>query len=879
MKQARTTISSAWTRRTAATVAILVGVTAAASAATREEQVQRVLTLLAAVGEEYREGVRDGSVVRPIELEEARSFLADARDLFSGATAGHAAGEVAARFDAVQNAIDSRSDAASVATSIAALRQQVMVATGISEQTYPPAAPSAERGRQLFSDYCSGCHGERGDGKGPNAVGLNPPPANFTAPQFIRAETPYDFFHVISLGKRNTAMPEWDDVLSLQDRWDIVSHLWTLSHSEAQLAEGQGVYLSQCANCHGATGNGQGVFAEHLRSKAADLTQPQGLAKRADADLFTIVSDGVAGTPMPAFARTLSDDYRWKAVAFLRTLSLGGPSTPTNRGPSGSDTDPERFRGMLRMLSKSYDQSWASGSLSDLVEYKKATALADSLVARGAALATAVEPTSADVADKIRSSADALRAQIAAQTPAATVSASVADLDALVDTLAPTSPSAATTMAASDSVDQALRHSMQLVETALTAYGRGDANATTLAADAYFEFEPVETRLGAIQPSLKTGIEERFLHLRQTLRLPGKNAELEQITAAIHSDFDAVRLALQPQASAYGLFLQSAGIILREGFEVVLVIGALLAYVSKAGGAAMQRAVYTGTGLGIVASLATALVMGEVRRVYPGSSEILEGSTMLLAAVVLFWVSYWLISKTEADKWQRYIRGKVQRAVTRGSGAALASAAFLAVYREGFETVLFYQALFGSAPQATLTLTIGIVAGSLALLVVMVLVRYFQVQIPMQQFFFVTGMFLYAMAAIFAGQGVHELQEVGIVANTAVSNVPTVPLLGIYPSLQSLGAQAVFVALLVFATFVSLRRRRATASDAAASTDLIDELRALRTTLDELKREPTQTSSSALPVPIGNLSTQVENILQRLQNETEARASNRRHSH
>ena len=90
-------------------------------------------------------------------------------------------------------------------------------------------------------------------GQGPDAADLSPPPANFTDPRFMRGETPYDFFHVISLGKRGTAMPEWDDVLSIQDRWDVVSYLWSLSYGESVLAEGQGVYLSQCASCHAAT--------------------------------------------------------------------------------------------------------------------------------------------------------------------------------------------------------------------------------------------------------------------------------------------------------------------------------------------------------------------------------------------------------------------------------------------------------------------------------------------------------------------------------------------------------------------------------------------------------------------------------------------------
>jgi high-affinity iron transporter len=214
----------------------------------------------------------------------------------------------------------------------------------------------------------------------------------------------------------------------------------------------------------------------------------------------------------------------------------------------------------------------------------------------------------------------------------------------------------------------------------------------------------------------------------------------------------------------------------------------------------------------------------------------LEGFTMLLAAAVLFFVSYWLVSKSEADKWQRYIRGKVHTAMSNGRGVALASAAFLAVYREGFETVLFYQALYASAPATPMTVAAGFIAGSMALLVVTVLFRRFQVQIPMRQFFFVTGLFLYAMAAIFAGQGVHELQDAGIIPVTPINGLPTIELLGIYPTVQSLVLQAVFVLLLIYATAVTVRASRRAAA-AEQDVDVVSELRALRGAIDGLRAE------------------------------------------
>jgi high-affinity iron transporter len=182
---------------------------------------------------------------------------------------------------------------------------------------------------------------------------------------------------------------------------------------------------------------------------------------------------------------------------------------------------------------------------------------------------------------------------------------------------------------------------------------------------------------------------------------------------------------------------------------------------------------------------------------------------MLLAAVVLFFVSYWLVSKAEADRWQRYIRSKVETALSARSGTALGAAAFLAVYREGFETILFYQALFTSAPAGDTMVSAGLLAGTVLLGVAYVAFQRIQSRVPMRAFFLGTGAFLYVMAIVFAGRGVAELQEAGTVSFTPVAWMPRVETLGIFPTVESLAAQGVFVGLLVFALVVTFARRPA----------------------------------------------------------------------
>ena len=142
------------------------------------------------------------------------------------------------------------------------------------------------------------------------------------------------------------------------------------------------------------------------------------------------------------------------------------------------------------------------------------------------------------------------------------------------------------------------------------------------------------------------------------------------------------------------MFLGAFGIIVREGLEAILVIAGMIAYLVKSGNQKTLKNVYIGSFLGVVMSFAAAWLLAWLKRVWTGagqSQEVIEGITALIAVCVLFYVSNWMISKAEAASWSRYIDGKVQSSVETGSSFALAFTAFLSVFREGAEVVLFYQ--------------------------------------------------------------------------------------------------------------------------------------------------------------------------------------------
>jgi len=155
---------------------------------------------------------------------------------------------------------------------------------------------------------------------------------------------------------------------------------------------------------------------------------------------------------------------------------------------------------------------------------------------------------------------------------------------------------------------------------------------------------------------------------------------------------------------------------------------------------------------------------------------------------------------------QRYIQGRVKQAMATGSSLALASAAFLAVYREGFETVLFYQALLAGAENARSAVAVGFGAGCVVLAIVAGVFRVLGVRLPIRPFFLVTGALLYAMSVVFVGKGVHELQEAGVLGVTNVPSVPRIDFLGVFPTLETLLAQGVLIACVLYGVMVALRR-------------------------------------------------------------------------
>ena len=355
---------------------------------------------------------------------------------------------------------------------------------------------------------------------------------------------------------------------------------------------------------------------------------------------------------------------------------------------------------------------------------------------------------------------------------------------------APADATAAPGTAAANSVLALLDSALEFAKNGRTA------DAGDRAFDAYIAFEPLETPARARQPGLVASMERHFADFKGALR--GNDLSIAvRARDAIALDLPTVVELTKPTGSGWTAFFQSFLIILREGFEAILVIGAVVAFLIKTGNRDRLRSIWVGIALGLVASAVMVVVFQTIFAHLPTSKEVVEGITLLIAVAVLFSVSYWLISKVEAAKWQKFIREKVSTALDQGGGKALALVAFLAVFREGAETALFYQALF-SEGNVALPLSLGIAAGFVALAIIFTLFYRFGVRIPMRPFFTVTSILLYYMAFVFVGKGIRELQEGNVIPITVVSGMPSFPSMGIFPSLETAVAQGILLMLFVF---------------------------------------------------------------------------------
>lgn len=543
------------------------------------------------------------------------------------------------------------------------------------------------------------------------------------------------------------------------------------------VADGAALYEANCASCHGVRGLGDGPAGATLNPKPPAIGDAKTMHDVTPAMMFRKISIGVNGTAMPSFSANLTPEQRWNVVMYLSSLHHSSALAAEGEGL--------------------YVQGCVScHGLTGLGDGTASRALSK-LPPELGSFPWQVERTDDQLAQAIVAGIPGSPMPPAANLTPAQVKAVVAYVRSL--------PTRERTLAAaaansdSGTADAAAKHAVALLDQSLFAARDGRwTEAGDRAFDSYLAFEPVETPARARDPGVVATMERLFAEFKGAIKTRDMHGA-ERARDAIDASMARVVELTRPAGTGIEAFWQSFLIILREGFEAILVVGAVVAFLLKTGHRERLRSIWIGIAAALACSALTAIVLRTVLAALPASQEIIEGATLLVAVCVLFSVSYWLISRVEAAKWQQFIREKVTAALEHGGGRALAFVAFLAVYREGAETALFYQALFNEGAHVVLPISLGIVVGFAALAVIFTLFYRFGVKIPLRPFFTVTSVLLYYMAFVFIGKGFRELQEGNVVPISPINGLGTVEALGFYPTWQTVLAQLVLLGLFAFA--------------------------------------------------------------------------------
>jgi len=498
--------------------------------------------------------------------------------------------------------------------------------------------------------------------------------------------------------------------------------------SSPDLNKAETLFVSQCSACHGASGRGDGPMATGLEPPPADFHDLARQSQRSLYSLYSTISIGVEGTAMPAFD-LLEQDERWALAFYVSRFSA---------------SDTERSQGQ---------QVWEQGTFRNV--FPDLTSI------------TSVSP--AQLAPENDAPARAVLAYLRANP------------GALGGATESTSPYLICVQKLQQSVDEYRSGQRQAAyDSAVAAYLQG--------------FELMENTLGLVDQELRLSIETKMGHYRKSIEADGEvkditaqEAELETLlhTASKLMEGDT----LSPLMGAFSAFI----LLLREGLEAILVLAAIIAFLTKSERRDALPYVHAGWIAALFLGLLTWVAASFLFDFGGEDRELTEGITALVAAIMLVYMGYWLHSNASTQRWQDFIHDKLHGALKGNPVWAMVAISFIAVYREMFETILFYQTLWlQMQPDDRIYLLLGIAGAVVVLLALAWALFRYSMRLPLKQFFTVNAVLLYALAVIFAGKGIHALQEATVVSSNPVS-FPRLDLLGVYPNLESLAAQALLL--------------------------------------------------------------------------------------
>ena len=351
-----------------------------------------------------------------------------------------------------------------------------------------------------------------------------------------------------------------------------------------------------------------------------------------------------------------------------------------------------------------------------------------------------------------------------------------------------------------------IRETLQLL---LVQYQDGQyPEAYNSARTAYLDsYEFVEIPLRAIDPDFTLEVEFQFAELRSLIKQQADFEEIKEVAIALKRNLDESERKVSGTGTLAPAiaFTSSFAIIFREGLESVLILGAIITYLEASRNTKYKKYLYYGVIGAIGATGVTWVIAAYIIEISGANRELIEAIAALSATAILFYVSFWVLNKIEHKKWMEFVKAKVWQATTTGSVMVFVGLAFFTVYREGFETVLFYQAMAGFAKYMEVYVGLGFVAGIVSLLVIFYVMRKLGKRLPLRALFGLTmGVGAYLSIA-FLGNAIRELQVIELMPYTGMIgiiprlDINVAAMTGIYPTLETVVGQVILLGIYLVA--------------------------------------------------------------------------------
>lgn len=353
------------------------------------------------------------------------------------------------------------------------------------------------------------------------------------------------------------------------------------------------------------------------------------------------------------------------------------------------------------------------------------------------------------------------------------------------------------------SQSESLSVTLKMLQESMRLYHDGDFSAANqMALDAYFVgFEPVEIQLGATSPGKVVLIEKEMMIFRSYLASGGNDSVIKEQYEKIVYHFDVIENE-EKQSGFWFVFLASISILLREGLEALLIIVAILAALNTfSEGDKAKKYVHAGWVFALLLGIVSFFFAGKIIALGSHKRELIEGIGALVAVVILLSVGFWLHDKSNAMSWSKYVKDKLSKHLSSNSLWSVALLAFVVVFREAFESVIFLSSLtMGDSADSGFAVLLGTIFSAGLIVLIGMLIIKFSKRLPIHQVFKVSSITMIVLAVVLAGRGIKELQEAAFIGVDLLPFRFSMDLLGFYPTFQTISAQVftLLVALLLW---------------------------------------------------------------------------------